>query len=190
MCRLTKLHTPVRDDVLLLSAAYCFSSTSVPEWVTHGRSPLGCPCPGVSLSLPASPWPGVPAQLSGARTSFACGQASPWRQGSQAGSYSCSPGRTARPSLLSLSLPPHTRTWFPAPAPAVRWPRVSPVSSSRRSGWQGGAAYVCPVLPRLQLQETPAVLPSSDSAPVSFLSKPALPIATLYFRKDLNRNGL
>ena len=63
MCCLTKLHTPVRDDIFLLFATYCFSSCSVPEWVIHSRSPLGCPCSGVSL-LQGVP---VPASISLAR---------------------------------------------------------------------------------------------------------------------------
>jgi len=47
------------------------------------------------------------------------------------------------------------------------------------------------MLPCPQLQKVPAMLPPSDSAPVSFLGKPVLPTVTLYnVRKDLNRNGL
>ena len=163
---LTKLHTPIRDDILLLFAAYCFSSCSIPKWVIHSRSPLGCPCSRVSLSLLASPWPGMPAQLSGARTSFACGQASPWWQGSQAGPYGCRLSQTAGPPLLSLSLPPHTQTWLPVPAPVVRWPLNPDLPcQQQQEKWVAGRCGLCvPSAP------TPAAAEGACHAPVLRLS--------------------
>lgn len=96
-------------------ADLCFSSCSVPKWVTHNCSSLGCPCPRcpcacsrVSLCLPASLWPGVLAQLCSTNTTITCGQTSLGWQGSQTVWHSCSPGQTAGLCLLCLRLPLYT----------------------------------------------------------------------------------
>lgn len=135
MCCLAKPHAPVRGDVLRLFAAYCFSSCSVPKWVTHGCSPLGCPCPRVSLSLPASPWPGVPAQLSGARSRAP-------RQDDKAAAPVGQQDPLSCPSACPLTLE-HGSVFLHQWSDSHRtW--ISPVSTSRRSGWQGDAPCVRP----------------------------------------------
>lgn len=110
-------HKAAKSHLWWCFAAHRFSSCSVPECITHNCSSLGCPCPvcpctwpRVSLCLPASLWPGVPAQLRNTKIIICCEQTSLGWQGSrsQAVWHSCSPGQTAGPCLLCLRLPLYT----------------------------------------------------------------------------------
>lgn len=138
----------------------------------------------LGLSLPQGV--PLPARISLARSASPAERCQ--EQGSQAGRKGCSPRRTAGPSLLSLSLPPHAQTRFRVPAPVVRQPPDLdlPRQHQQEKRVAGRCGLCAP-----SVQTAPATLPSSDSAPMSFLSKPGLPAAALYsVRKDLNRNGL
>lgn len=87
MCCLTKLPSPICDEVLLLAA---FPPALSPSWSPKTAVPWGVPAQGVPvpapgcLCLPASLWPGVSAQIHSTKTIIACGQTSLGWRGSQA----------------------------------------------------------------------------------------------------------